>query len=97
MLSEPYQACAAITNREAVQGKVALAQRGECMFAAKARNLQKAGALGVIFIGESRALLLPRLWVFSSAYSTNAGVGGGWETLGILMRSWRWLGAKALL
>ncbi|XP_043386658.1 ER degradation-enhancing alpha-mannosidase-like protein 3 isoform X2 [Chelonia mydas] len=53
VLSEPYQACAAITNREAVQGKVALAQRGECMFAAKARNLQKAGALGVIFIDNA--------------------------------------------
>uniref|UniRef100_A0A8C3RUP4 alpha-1,2-Mannosidase n=1 Tax=Chelydra serpentina TaxID=8475 RepID=A0A8C3RUP4_CHESE len=53
VLSEPYQACAAITNREEVQGKMALAQRGECMFAAKARNLQKAGALGVIFIDNA--------------------------------------------
>lgn len=57
MLSEPYQACGAITNQEEMRGKMALAQRGECMFAAKARNLQKAGAVGVIFIGESQAFI----------------------------------------
>lgn len=53
VLSEPYQACAAISNRKEVQGKMALAQRGECMFAAKARNLQEAGASGVIFIDNA--------------------------------------------
>ncbi|XP_074871210.1 ER degradation-enhancing alpha-mannosidase-like protein 3 isoform X6 [Carettochelys insculpta] len=51
--SDPYHACAAITNQEEVRGKMALAQRGECMFAAKARNLQKAGALGAIFIDNA--------------------------------------------
>uniref|UniRef100_A0A8C3F351 alpha-1,2-Mannosidase n=1 Tax=Chrysemys picta bellii TaxID=8478 RepID=A0A8C3F351_CHRPI len=53
VLSEPYQACAAISNRKEVQGKMALAQRGECMFATKARNLQEAGASGVIFIDNA--------------------------------------------
>ncbi|XP_065275091.1 ER degradation-enhancing alpha-mannosidase-like protein 3 [Emys orbicularis] len=53
VLSEPYQACAAISNRQEVQGKMALAQRGECMFATKARNLQEAGASGVIFIDNA--------------------------------------------
>ncbi|CAM5163436.1 unnamed protein product [Eretmochelys imbricata] len=64
VLSEPYQACAAITNREAVQGKVALAQRGECMFAAKARNLQKAGALGVIFIDNAEGSCSEKMVLF---------------------------------
>ncbi|XP_050782304.1 ER degradation-enhancing alpha-mannosidase-like protein 3 isoform X2 [Gopherus flavomarginatus] len=53
VLSEPYQACAAISNRKEVQGKMALAQRGECMFATKARNLQEAGASAVIFIDNA--------------------------------------------
>uniref|UniRef100_A0A8C4YES8 alpha-1,2-Mannosidase n=1 Tax=Gopherus evgoodei TaxID=1825980 RepID=A0A8C4YES8_9SAUR len=53
VLSEPYQACAAISNQKEVQGKMALAQRGECMFATKARNLQEAGASGVIFIDNA--------------------------------------------
>ncbi|XP_067398268.1 ER degradation-enhancing alpha-mannosidase-like protein 3 [Emydura macquarii macquarii] len=53
VLSEPYQACGAITNQEEMRGKMALAQRGECTFAAKARNLQKAGAVGVIFIDNA--------------------------------------------
>ncbi|XP_019396159.1 PREDICTED: ER degradation-enhancing alpha-mannosidase-like protein 3 isoform X3 [Crocodylus porosus] len=51
--SEPYQACSTIANREEVQGRIALAQRGGCMFAAKARNLQGAGASGVIFIDDA--------------------------------------------
>ncbi|XP_025068557.1 ER degradation-enhancing alpha-mannosidase-like protein 3 isoform X5 [Alligator sinensis] len=50
--SEPYQACSTIANWEEVQGKIALAQRGGCMFAAKARNLQGVGASGVIFIDD---------------------------------------------
>lgn len=56
--SEPYQACSTIANQEEVQGKIALAQRGGCMFAAKARNLQGVGASGVIFIGECLELSL---------------------------------------
>ncbi|XP_028830278.1 ER degradation-enhancing alpha-mannosidase-like protein 3 isoform X2 [Denticeps clupeoides] len=48
--SEPYSACGPILNPEALQGHVAVALRGDCMFAAKARRLQEAGAVGVIFI-----------------------------------------------
>lgn len=32
--------------------KIALMQRGQCMFAEKARNIQKAGAIGGIVIGK---------------------------------------------
>uniref|UniRef100_A0AAY4E6S2 alpha-1,2-Mannosidase n=1 Tax=Denticeps clupeoides TaxID=299321 RepID=A0AAY4E6S2_9TELE len=49
-VSEPYSACGPILNPEALQGHVAVALRGDCMFAAKARRLQEAGAVGVIFI-----------------------------------------------
>ncbi|KAJ1145768.1 hypothetical protein NDU88_012052 [Pleurodeles waltl] len=48
--SVPYPACSEIVNVEEVRGKIVLAQRGGCMFVAKARNLQKAGAMGIIFI-----------------------------------------------
>ncbi|XP_062411063.1 ER degradation-enhancing alpha-mannosidase-like protein 3 isoform X1 [Sardina pilchardus] len=48
--SEPYSACGTIENAEALRGHIALALRGDCMFAAKARRLQEAGVTGVIFI-----------------------------------------------
>lgn len=50
--SVPYTACGPIENAMELQGHIALALRGDCMFAAKARRLQKAGVTGVIFIGE---------------------------------------------
>ncbi|XP_067233119.1 ER degradation-enhancing alpha-mannosidase-like protein 3 [Chanodichthys erythropterus] len=48
--SVPYMACGPIENAVELQGHIALAFRGDCMFAAKARRLQEAGAIGVIFI-----------------------------------------------
>ncbi|XP_034565877.1 ER degradation-enhancing alpha-mannosidase-like protein 3 isoform X2 [Notolabrus celidotus] len=48
--ASPYTACGPIDNAEELKGKIALALRGDCMFAAKARQLQEAGATGVIFI-----------------------------------------------
>lgn len=51
--SEPYNACAEITNPDAIKGKIALMQRGQCMFAEKARNVQKAGAMGGIVIDDN--------------------------------------------
>lgn len=53
-MAEPYSGCSEITNAEYVQGHIALLQRGQCMFAEKARNVQKAGAIGGIVIGEYR-------------------------------------------
>ncbi|XP_061603916.1 ER degradation-enhancing alpha-mannosidase-like protein 3 isoform X1 [Phyllopteryx taeniolatus] len=46
----PYTACRPLENPAVLKGHIALALRGECMFAAKARWLQEAGAIGVIFI-----------------------------------------------
>lgn len=50
--SKPYNGCSELTNPEAVMGKIALIQRGQCMFAEKARNIQNAGAIGGIVIGK---------------------------------------------
>lgn len=51
-VAEPYSGCAEITNGEYVRGHIALLQRGQCMFAEKARHILKAGAIGGIVIGE---------------------------------------------
>ncbi|XP_061119128.1 ER degradation-enhancing alpha-mannosidase-like protein 3 isoform X2 [Conger conger] len=48
--SAPYSACGPIENPAELRGSIALALRGDCMFAAKARRLQGAGAIGVIFV-----------------------------------------------
>ncbi|XP_054569478.1 ER degradation-enhancing alpha-mannosidase-like protein 3 [Eptesicus fuscus] len=51
--SKPYNGCSALTNPEAVMGKIALLQRGQCMFAEKAHNIQNAGAIGGIVIDDN--------------------------------------------
>ncbi|XP_018525913.1 ER degradation-enhancing alpha-mannosidase-like protein 3 [Lates calcarifer] len=48
--ASPYTACGPIDNAAELKGCIALVLRGDCMFAAKARRLQEAGAIGVIFI-----------------------------------------------
>ncbi|XP_055009162.1 ER degradation-enhancing alpha-mannosidase-like protein 3 [Boleophthalmus pectinirostris] len=48
--SVPYTACGLLENTREIKGHIALALRGHCMFAAKARQLQDAGATGIIFI-----------------------------------------------
>ncbi|XP_072429768.1 ER degradation-enhancing alpha-mannosidase-like protein 3 isoform X1 [Chiloscyllium punctatum] len=50
---EPYNGCSEILNPESIKGKIALMQRGHCMFAEKARNAQKAGAIGGIVIDDN--------------------------------------------
>uniref|UniRef100_H3A0Q9 alpha-1,2-Mannosidase n=1 Tax=Latimeria chalumnae TaxID=7897 RepID=H3A0Q9_LATCH len=51
--AEPYNACTELTNPGIIKGRIALMQRGQCMFAEKARNIQKAGALGGIVIDDN--------------------------------------------
>lgn len=50
--ASPYTACSPVHNAPQLKGRIALALRGDCMFAVKARRLQEAGATGVIIIGE---------------------------------------------
>ncbi|MBN3322845.1 EDEM3 protein, partial [Atractosteus spatula] len=52
-LSEPYSGCSELSNAAVVAGRIALLQRGQCMFAEKARNIQKAGAIGGIVIDDN--------------------------------------------
>lgn len=56
-VAEPYSGCAEITNAEYVRGHIALLQRGQCMFAEKARHILKAGAIGGIVIGELQSVI----------------------------------------
>ncbi|XP_058473138.1 ER degradation-enhancing alpha-mannosidase-like protein 3 [Solea solea] len=48
--ASPYTACGPIDNAVEIKGNIALAVRGDCMFAVKARRLQEAGAIGLIII-----------------------------------------------
>lgn len=52
--ASPYTACVPVDNAAQLKGHIAVALRGDCMFAVKARHLQDAGAIGVIFIGEDK-------------------------------------------
>ena len=47
--ANPAIACTPVTNGAALNGKIALVDRGTCTFAAKAAAVQAAGANGVIF------------------------------------------------
>jgi len=46
--NSPTLGCGALTNGNALQGKIALIDRGECTFVSKVQNAQNAGALAVI-------------------------------------------------
>lgn len=53
---EPFDACGGTFSEETINaspGKIALAVRGECMFAQKARNVQKLGAIGLIVVDNN--------------------------------------------
>lgn len=52
-VAEPYNGCSELSNGEIVAGRIALLQRGQCMFAEKARHVQKAGAIGGIVIDDN--------------------------------------------
>lgn len=44
---EPFHACSElIMSRKSLEGKIALIERGECMFVDKVRRVQKHGAVG---------------------------------------------------
>jgi len=43
-----FDACSAITNAAAVAGNIAIVTRGTCGFTVKAKNVQDAGAIGVV-------------------------------------------------
>lgn len=46
--NSPDLGCETLTNTSALNGKVALVQRGGCLFVEKVKNAQNAGAIGVV-------------------------------------------------
>ncbi|KAK9881411.1 hypothetical protein WA026_016301 [Henosepilachna vigintioctopunctata] len=46
----PYTACKDLENPDEIKGKIAVLERGSCMFIDKARRVQKAGAIGAVII-----------------------------------------------
>uniref|UniRef100_H2TMM1 alpha-1,2-Mannosidase n=1 Tax=Takifugu rubripes TaxID=31033 RepID=H2TMM1_TAKRU len=72
--ASPYTACGEIVNAQELRGQIALALRGDCMFAAKARRLQEAGAVGVIFIDHhegSNSEETPLFQMVGDGYATD--------------------------
>ncbi|KAG9330348.1 hypothetical protein JZ751_025661 [Albula glossodonta] len=64
--SVPYSACGPIENAGELRGHIALALRGDCMFAAKARRLQEAGVTGMVGDGGSTSdITVPLVFLFS--------------------------------
>ncbi len=54
-------ACSPLTNAAEVNGKIALADRGNCTFVIKAANVQAAGAIGLIVINNEDNANVPPL------------------------------------
>ena len=54
---QPTFACSEIINKEEVNGKIAMIDRGDCFFVEKARNAQNAGAIAVVICNFENSLL----------------------------------------
>ncbi|XP_014292370.1 ER degradation-enhancing alpha-mannosidase-like protein 3 [Halyomorpha halys] len=52
-IADPLNACEKLKNPEAIKGKIAIVQRGNCMFIDKARRMMEAGAIGGIVVDNS--------------------------------------------
>lgn len=46
----PFRGCAEILEPEIIKGKIAIMERGDCMFVDKVRRVQKHGAVGAIIV-----------------------------------------------
>ncbi|CAK4644257.1 unnamed protein product [Aphanomyces euteiches] len=53
----PATAFPTIENRPALRGKIVVVERGDCSFAAKAKSIQAAGAIGMILTNSSEELV----------------------------------------
>ena len=51
--SAPTEACNALTNNSAINGNIAVVERGTCAFVAKVKNAQAAGAKAVLVINNA--------------------------------------------
>uniref|UniRef100_A0A224X743 alpha-1,2-Mannosidase n=1 Tax=Panstrongylus lignarius TaxID=156445 RepID=A0A224X743_9HEMI len=48
----PLKACSPLNNAASIKGRIAIVQRGDCMFIEKARKIMAAGAVGGIVMDE---------------------------------------------
>ncbi|KAH3793804.1 hypothetical protein DPMN_147326 [Dreissena polymorpha] len=54
VVGDPYKMCTSdIPNKERLKGRIAIVERGDCMFVDKARQLQGAGAIGALVIDHN--------------------------------------------
>ncbi|XP_044253364.1 ER degradation-enhancing alpha-mannosidase-like protein 3 [Tribolium madens] len=53
MIIHPFRACSDLVQTEVIKGKIAIMERGDCMFVDKARKVQKHGAVGAIIIDNT--------------------------------------------
>lgn len=47
---KPFNGCLDPLQKQEIMGKIAIMERGDCMFVEKARKVQKAGAVGAIIV-----------------------------------------------
>lgn len=52
-VAQPLRACCQIYNAAALKGKIAVIERGDCMFIEKARHIQSAGAVAGIVLDNN--------------------------------------------
>ena len=52
MYANPLDGCSSLINAEEASGKIVIAQRGDCMFVTKTKNIEIAGGIGAIIIGK---------------------------------------------
>lgn len=52
-VADPLRVCEGVLNPEHIRGRVAIVERGDCMFVEKARRLQKAGAIAGIVMDNT--------------------------------------------
>lgn len=53
VIVQPFKGCTNLNAPHEIKGKIAIVERGDCMFVDKARRLQKVGAVGVIIVDNT--------------------------------------------
>ncbi|KAK4877426.1 hypothetical protein RN001_009932 [Aquatica leii] len=53
IIVHPFRACSDVKFENQIKGKIAIMERGDCMFVDKARRIQNAGAVGAIIIDNT--------------------------------------------
>ncbi|PSN33488.1 hypothetical protein C0J52_15395 [Blattella germanica] len=52
-VADPLRVCGDLVNPERLKGRIAIMERGDCMFVEKARRIQKAGAIAGIVVDNT--------------------------------------------